>query len=297
MYINASKAKPDTRDRSKTRPLLIRLLLKMASTPSFSLAVELGWRLKRKVAHMAKVDIVVPCYNYGRFLEACIQSVLQQSIVDLRVLIIDDASSDNSLSVAKKLAQGDRRVSIISHSENWGHIETYNQGIAWASADYFLLLSADDLLVPGALERAAGVMDADPHVVLTYGEAIVWQDDLPFPNSDVQQSFKWIKHDLVREMCAVGRNLVFTPTAIGRTCVQKFIGGYRVSLPHSGDMEMWLRFAAQGAVAKIDAVQAIYRKHSSNMSDPYYEYWSDYLHRKAAFDSFFEQHMDYIPES
>ena len=49
---------------------------------------------------MAKVDIVVPCYNYGRFLAACVASVLNQSIADLRVLIIDDASTDNSVSVA-----------------------------------------------------------------------------------------------------------------------------------------------------------------------------------------------------
>ena len=50
---------------------------------------------------MAKVDIVVPCYNYGRFLEACVESILRQSITDIRVLIIDDASSDDSLLVAK----------------------------------------------------------------------------------------------------------------------------------------------------------------------------------------------------
>jgi hypothetical protein len=98
-------------------------------------------------------------------------------------------------------------------------------------------------------------------------------------------------------MCAVGSNLIITPTAIARTSVQKYIGGYRASLPHSGDMEMWLRFAAHGAVAKLDVVQAIYRKHRSNMSDPYYENWSDYLHRKKAFDNFFEANAKSIPGS
>src|SRR5258708_7132537 len=99
---------------------------------------------------MAKVDVVVPCYNYGRFLRSCVGSVLEQSVRDLRVLIIDDASTDDSLSVARKLASDDPRVSVIAHSRNQGHISTYNEGIAWASAGYFLLLSADDLLVVGA---------------------------------------------------------------------------------------------------------------------------------------------------
>lgn len=244
---------------------------------------------------MAKVDIVVPCYNYGRFLEGCVRSVLEQSLGDLRVLIIDDASSDDSVSVAQRLAHADRRVSVISHPQNWGHISTYNQGIDWASSDYFLLLSADDLLVPGALERAAEVMDADPDIVLTHGRGLSWQDALPFPKIDAQQDNRWTRQDLVGEMCAIGANVVNTPTAIARTRIQKAIGGYRPSLPHSGDMEMWLRFGAHGAAAKIDAVQAIYRKHSSNMSYSYWnEDWSDYPYRKAAFDSFFEEYMDRI---
>jgi glycosyltransferase involved in cell wall biosynthesis len=53
---------------------------------------------------MAKVDIVSPCYNYRRFLEGCGGSILPQSVRDLRVLIIDDASSDDSLSIVRRLA-------------------------------------------------------------------------------------------------------------------------------------------------------------------------------------------------
>jgi glycosyltransferase involved in cell wall biosynthesis len=194
--------------------------------------------------------------------------------------------------VAHKLAQADRRVSVISHSRNQGHISTYNEGIAWASADYFLLLSADDLLVPGALERAAGVMDAAPDVVLTHGRCAVWYDDLPFPTIDLERDYTWALQDLIDEMCTTAMNVVATPTAIARTCTQKAIGGYRASLPHSGDMEMWLRFAAHGAVARIDAVQAIYRKHSSAMSSSYYgaQISSDYRQRKQTFESFFEEY-------
>ena len=247
---------------------------------------------------MAKIDIFVPCYNYGRFLRACVDSVLEQSVRDLRVLIIDDASSDDSLSVARELAQADSRVSVIAHPENRGHIRTYNEGIEWTAADYCLLLSADDLLVGGALERAVEIMDANPDVVLTYGECIAWHDDLPFPVIEPTQKYTWTRRDLLSEMCAASMNIVPTPTAIARTRVQKAIGGYLPSLPHAGDLEMWLRFAANGCVARIDAVQAIYRKHSTAMSNQYFaEKLPDYRQCQLAFDSFFDMHGDSLKDS
>ncbi|GLR97738.1 MULTISPECIES: glycosyltransferase [Bradyrhizobium] len=247
---------------------------------------------------MAKIDIFVPCYNYGRFLRACVDSVLEQSVRDLRVLIIDDASSDDSLSVAKELAQADSRVSVIAHPENRGHIRTYNEGIEWTAADYCLLLSADDLLVGGALERAVEIMDANPDIVLTYGDCIAWHDDLPFPVIEPSQKYTWTRHDLLGEMCATSMNTVPTPTAIVRTRVQKAIGGYRPSLPHAGDLEMWLRFAASGSVARINAVQAIYRKHSTAMSNAYFaEMTSDYRQCQLAFQSFFNEYEDRLGTS
>src|ERR1700754_1240130 len=117
---------------------------------------------------MAKVDILVPCYNYGRFLDGCVRSVLDQSVRDVRVLIIDDASSDDSLAAAEKLDDADHRVSVVAHAQNKGHIQTYNEGIDWADSDYFLLLSADDLLVQGALARATAIMDENQDIGLTY---------------------------------------------------------------------------------------------------------------------------------
>ena len=239
-----------------------------------------------------------PVYNYGRFLEACITSVLNQSVVDLRILIIDDASTDDTISVARKLARDDHRVSVIAHEHNCGHIETYNEGIKWATADYFLLLSADDLLVDGALQRAVDVMDENPDVVLTYGNCVTWFDDLPAPTIDCTTTYSWTRRDLIAEICAKAENIVPTPTAIARTSVQKAIGGYRKSLPHAGDMEMWLRFAASGSVAYIDTVQAIYRKHTTAMSNAYFaEILSDYRQRQLAFGSFFDMYGDRLGNS
>ncbi|MBV9532183.1 MAG: glycosyltransferase family 2 protein [Bradyrhizobium sp.] len=237
---------------------------------------------------MAKVDIVIPCYNYGRFLRLCVGTVLSQSVSDIRVLIIDDASSDDSRTVAASLAAADARVSFISHTKNAGHIRTYNEGIDWIDSDYFLLLSADDLLVPGSLERASRIMDENPDVVMTHGKGVEWNDDAPFPTEIGTGDGSWNREDLIGDICADGANRVVTPAVIVRTSVQKSIGGYDVDLPHSADLAMWLRFGAEGSIARIHAVQAIYRRHVSNMSVFYYaEKLRDYEQRKAAFDKFF----------
>jgi glycosyltransferase involved in cell wall biosynthesis len=244
---------------------------------------------------MSKVDVIVPCYNYARFLEECVRSVLDQSVKDVRVLIIDDASADESLLVARQLAQADPRVTVVGHAENRGHVDTYNEGIAWASAEYCLLLSADDLLVPGALERAVEVMDANSDVVLTYGEGPYWHDDLPCPDIKPMQKYTWERYDLLKWLCVTALN-ISTCTAIARTKIQKTIGGYRASLPHTCDMEMWLRFAANGSVARINAVQGLYRKHSAAMSNAYYvDRMRHFGQVKQAFDIFFDEYENRLP--
>lgn len=236
---------------------------------------------------MAKVDVVIPCYNYGRFLEACVRSVLEQSLSDLRVLIIDDASSDDTLIVATRLAEMDSRVSVISHLQNWGHIRTYNQGVDWASADFFLLLSADDLLLPAALKRATTIMDEHLDIVLVHGDCVMWNDHLPFPDHLVRQSDKWERQDLIEATCAMGDTVVYDATAVVRTSVQKKIGGYLQSLPHCADLAMWLQFAAHGRVAHITGTQAVYRKHASAMTGSYCSTVFGAQQRRQAFDIFF----------
>ena len=130
---------------------------------------------------MSRVDVIVPCYNYAHFLPSCIGSIRAQEGVEVRALILDDASGDDSEKVGTELASRDPRIQFRRHPVNIGHIATYNEGIEWADGDYLLVLSADDLLTPGALARAARLMDAHPEVGLTYGRAIMTSDPSQHP--------------------------------------------------------------------------------------------------------------------
>ena len=75
---------------------------------------------------MASIDVVIPCYNYARFLPECVGSVLSQDVGCLRVIIIDNASTDNSVSMAKQLAAMDPRVQVICHENNLGPRASFN---------------------------------------------------------------------------------------------------------------------------------------------------------------------------
>ena len=121
---------------------------------------------------MSRVDVIIPCYNYGEMLAACVTSVLSQEGVDVRVLIVDDASTDVTEEVGTELALRNERVEFWRHPVNIGHIATYNEALAWVTGDYCMILSADDVLTSRSLLRATAVMDAHPEVGFTYGRDI-----------------------------------------------------------------------------------------------------------------------------
>ena len=248
---------------------------------------------------MKTVDVGVPCYRYGHFLRECVQSILTQHGVTVRVLILDDASPDNTPEVGTALAREDSRVTYRRHTENRGHIATYNEALDWAEADYVMILSADDMLTAGAFVRALWLMEGNPQVGACFGQPIVTSD----PSSEKYQAPAQGRCQIVEPLawlegfCKQGTNLAGAgmTTGVMRTSVQKRCGHYRPELPHSADMEMWLRLAIFGPIGIVHSKQAYYRQHDKAMhhhySDP-----QDFSQRKAAFDFFFREFGHHLPE-
>jgi hypothetical protein len=248
------------------------------------------------------VDVVIPCYNYGHFLRGCIDSVLSQAGVDVRILVIDDCSTDDSADVARAVASEDERVTARRHEVNRGHIETYNEGLLqWASADYVVLLSADDRLVAGCLRRATDIMQAHPSVGMVYGRSIYFgsDEDLPALEWGDVGNVIWSGRDWIELRCRAGYNVISSPEVVVRTSVHHAVGGYRPSLPHSGDLEMWLRLAAISDVAYVTgAAQALYRVHGASMQRSFFaDGLADIRQREAAFASFFASGTGSLPDA
>ncbi len=118
---------------------------------------------------MPKIDVAVPCYQYGRYLRDCVTSITRQDVPDMRVLIIDNGSTDDSLEVAQELARGDGRITVLHQPRNLGQKYAYNAAIDWADSDYLAILDADDVLAEGALSRAVSVMDSAPSLAFCHG--------------------------------------------------------------------------------------------------------------------------------
>lgn len=213
-----------------------------------------------------RVSVVVPCYDYGRFLPAAVASALDQEGVDVDVLIVDDASTDDSAAVAERLAARDPRVDVLVHETNRGHITTYNDGLAKVSGDHVVLLSADDLLVPGSLARAAALLESDPRLGLVYGHAPSFTDVAPALDTRVRSWSVWGPGEWLPPRVRRARNPVYTPSAMMRAAAWADVGGYDGRLPHAADMLLWYRTAATWGVGRVNnAAQALYRVHGENM--------------------------------
>jgi glycosyltransferase involved in cell wall biosynthesis len=236
----------------------------------------------------SSVSVIIPCYNYGRFLSEAVGSALDdQPGVDVRVLIIDDASTDDSAEVARKIAARDPRVEVAVHPANKGHIATYNEGLLdWAEGDYCVLFSADDRLAPGCLRRAADLLDARPSVGFVYGYPVWFVDGTPpsHPRTRVRGWSVWPGQWWLERRFRAASNCITSPEVVVRTSTQKLVGGYDPRLPHTADLEMWLRLAAHGDVGFLRGVdQAYHRTHGKNMMSSY-NALTDLRQRRLAFE-------------
>jgi glycosyltransferase involved in cell wall biosynthesis len=263
------------------------------------------------------VKVIVPCYDYADYLVACVDSVLGQEGVEVRVLIIDDCSPDDTPTVARRIADDDDRVEYRRHEQNVGLIATANEGLKWAAdGDYVVILSADDMLTRGSLQRATSVMESNPRVGLVYGRAVQFASDqeppidrrrwggtkvwstqgwirLPLPPAGRWRGTKiWSGEDWIRLRCRSGHGCISSPEAVVRTSVQHKAGAYDPDGLHMSEVNMWLRVAAISDVAYVrGAAQALYRIHTDSMSRTMLTSNTapivDLTNRRAAFDGFF----------
>jgi glycosyltransferase involved in cell wall biosynthesis len=247
---------------------------------------------------MPTVSVVIPCYNYARYLPAAVNSALSQLGVSVNVIVVDDKSSDNSLAVARALAKRDSRVSVIAHEANGGPVQTFNDGLAQASGEYLVRLDADDMLTPGALFRAVQVMRSYPSVGLVYGHPLHFSAEPPPPSRTTPTRWTlWPGLEWLAARCRIGTNVITSPEVVMRRKVIDRVGGQK-DLAHTHDMEMWLRIAAFSDVAYIHGVdQAWHRDHPNSLSATKVDTLKDLFERRACFDVLFSGIAGSLPQA
>jgi hypothetical protein len=243
------------------------------------------------------VKVIVPCYGYAHLLEGCVRSVLDQDQVEVRVLIVDDVSPDDTEAVGRRLESEDGRIAYRRNARNLGLIGTANEGLEWAEdSDYVILLSADDRLTPGSIGRAVAVMEEHPKVGLVYGHAQYFEDDERLPEVRTRSRGARVQagRDWIRLRCRSGHSCISSPEAVVRTSVQMRVGHYEPECTHASDLNMWLRIAAVSDIAYVKgATQALYRVHADSMLRSMLGAEGgqvvDLAERRTAFESFFDR--------
>lgn len=211
----------------------------------------------------------MPCYRYGRYVRQTVCSILANDQVGLDILVIDDASPDDTWSIVRTLPQLDPRVRVLRNEQNLGLIGTANKGLHLAEGDYVVLLSADDALAPCWLDRGVDLLERTPAASFAIGPVRVFEGDL-LPRIRRRRELRSVVipgRDWLEVSCRRGVTKARSPEVIVRNSAQRAVGDYNPAVPYSSDMEMWLRLASIGDVVEVSGPwAAFYRVHPSNMS-------------------------------
>lgn len=99
------------------------------------------------------VSVIMPAYNMEAFVQEAIESVIEQSIVDWELIVIDDCSQDNTQAIVAEFAEKDARIRLVVNEENMGVAKTRNRGMAMSRGKFVALLDSDDYWKPQMLEK------------------------------------------------------------------------------------------------------------------------------------------------
>lgn len=116
-----------------------------------------------------KISIIIPCYNQALFLSESLESVISQTLTDWECIVVNDGSTDNSLSIANEYALRDPRIKTVSQ-ENSGPSAARNHGVQESHGEYILFLDGDNVIAPTYLARGFEYLETHPACTLYYSK-------------------------------------------------------------------------------------------------------------------------------
>ena len=220
------------------------------------------------MASPPKVSVLVPTYNYARFLPEAIESILAQEFTDYELIVSDDASTDDSADIIRRYAARDSRIRAEFHPANLGMVPNWNWCLQQARGEYVKYLFGDDLLCsPQALGRLVALLDADPRVVLAASaRRIIDEHSRPV---DVWNEFRaarrWAGTAVIGRCLEENYNLIGEPSAVlfRRAAASR---GFNPQWRQLVDLEMWLDLLLQGDFAYDPEPLCGFRRHEQQQT-------------------------------
>ena len=216
-----------------------------------------------------KVSVLIPTYNYARYLPEAIESILAQDFVDFELLISDDSSGDASAEVIARYAAQDKRIRFQIHSIRLGMVQNWNWCLSEARGEYIKFVFGDDKLASQqTLTKLVELMENNPSAALAASARYLigadskivelWDD---FPKPGLHKGTDVICHCLKED-----RNLVGEPTVVlfrKRDAVRGFNLRYRQVV----DLEFWFHLLENGAFVYTPEPLCCFRKHSTQQTE------------------------------
>lgn len=221
-----------------------------------------------------RVSVIIPSFNYGRFIGEALESLQAQTLKDWECLVVDDGSTDNTRDVIAQYCRHEARIRYF-YQENGGPSKARNTGIRHSNGTYIQFLDADDLLEPNKLRLQANYLDKHTETDLIYGEVRY------FPDGDAEQRlFSMWESDApwMPKVAGTGRtilralledNIMSVHGPLLRRSIIQRAGLMDESLPALEDWEYWLRCALSGMRFDFDDTPEMYalvRSHGTSSS-------------------------------
>ena len=206
---------------------------------------------------MANVTVIMPVYNGMPYLCDAVRSILGQSLVDIRLLIINDGSSDGSDAYLRSLT--DNRIDVITNSTNHGQGAARNTGIERCQTEFVAMMDADDIAYADRLHAQVSFLQQNSNIGMVGCQVV-------YLGTNDQKGFSPplpCDHERIHKQLMQGYHAINNSSIMCRTERLREIGGYRIK-GAGEDWDMFLRMAEISRVANLGRVLQAYRLHSSN---------------------------------
>jgi glycosyltransferase involved in cell wall biosynthesis len=217
------------------------------------------------------VTVVIPSYNYGRFVGQTIESVQAQTYQNWECIVVDDGSTDNTREVVESYARKDKRIRYV-YQENQRAGTARNNGIRAGNGAYLQFLDADDLIEPQKIERQVEYLERHPEVDIIYGAVRSFHNDEPVTilSETFGEESLWMPR-LSGSGKEVLMELIRLPLLIHAPLVRKGSGGsiiwFDEKLKACEDWLFWVNCALRGRrfhYEKIKGTLGFYRTHETS---------------------------------